>query len=151
MSKIGILYTVKTLKFDGISALRARLGHFQQRVPPKPFNTTYREMSGISIIQYIYHTSKPNRTYCRGEIRLVNTGLATTWAFSQPEHFRLCTRRRTNHKYLLFAFLICTLLLVISHFYLLDSLAGIKGTYGSLKIPPYKIKKIFSSCTRLIK
>jgi hypothetical protein len=35
----------KTRESDGISALRARLGHFSPIIPP---NTTYREMSRIS-------------------------------------------------------------------------------------------------------
>ena len=48
----------KTRESDGIRALRARLGHFS---PHNPSNTTYREMSGISINEFISHFQKSHK------------------------------------------------------------------------------------------
>ena len=50
MSKIGILCTVKHANPRVLSAPRARLGHFPTKKRAFP---TYREMSGISINEYV--------------------------------------------------------------------------------------------------
>ena len=66
----------KTRQFDGISARRARLGHFS---PQNPSNTTYREMSGISIIEFIshFHISHKKKLY------IERVGTFSKWKFSK--------------------------------------------------------------------
>ena len=63
MSKIGILDTVKSSN-TRIYRTIAPFGRVLDTFPPKPSNTTYREMSGISINEYTshFHISHKNKT-----------------------------------------------------------------------------------------
>ena len=110
-------YTIhcKTRQSDGISALRARLGHFS---PHNPSNTTYREMSGISINEFISHFQKSHKK----KLYIERVGTFSKWKFSKsskqdiPTFYSESLFMKNGHECIMLCFTNCEKPIGCNHF-----------------------------------
>jgi hypothetical protein len=107
MSKIGILYTVKPSNPRVEAPFGRVLDTSSKEFHQKPYNTTYREMSGISIneyidplpyvqhhlppdpLPYVQHHLPPDPIAARDMMMVWVMLSATTRPYSQPEYLLL--------------------------------------------------------------